>query len=461
MQSRFYASLLLISSLILLAFVGYAGIKELNPEWKTYQQEYKRLFLNNATTPDMKKKAEAYTVGIRQIYLKDLNKVDRCDNCHTGTENPLMAKEKLPYKLHSGTYLKDHPVSRFGCTVCHLGQGNATNKKEAHGEGHETFWDYPILPMKYVQSSCKQCHDTEFLSKNGGDIVTEGEKIFNEKGCRGCHKLNGNGGSLGKPLDGVGSQPIHYFPMKYVEGERTQPEWLKQHFADPRKIVPESAMKVNLTPEETDKLTTYILSIRTTDAPKAFRRFNNAPIIAKDGHALYNMYCVACHTDGKLSAYDEILKGSIPAVGNPAFLKNADNKFLEMVIKEGRKGTPMTSWQLSTAGLTDEDIKNIAEYIAESRLEISNPIANDIKAGNIEAGKEVYNIRCALCHGDKGQGGLGINLTNQIIKKADNIYLFKTIRDGRATTPMPPFESDELGLTNQQIADVVSYIKTL
>ncbi|MBF0474181.1 MAG: c-type cytochrome [Nitrospirae bacterium] len=235
---------------------------------------------------------------------------------------------------------------------------------------------------------------------------------------------------------------------------------LKQHFEDPRKVVPESVMKVKLTPEEADKLTTYILSIRTYDPPKIYRRINEEPIVAKDGHALYNMYCVACHEDGKLSAFDENLKGTIPAIENPAFLMNADDRFIEMVVKEGRKGTPMTSWQLSSAGLTDEEIKKIVSYVALQRgHESSKPVSVNLKTGDKDAGKEIFNVRCALCHGEKGQGGLGLNLANQIIKKADDQYLFKTIRDGRATTPMPPFGSTGLGLTDQQIVNVISYIK--
>lgn len=454
MQSRFYASLLLISSLILLAFVAYEGLRELNPDWKTYQKEYKQLFIDSANTPDMKKKAQEYPIGITQIYLKELNRVDRCTNCHAGLENPLMAKEKVPYKQHSGTFLKDHSMSRFGCTVCHLGQGNATNTKEAHAEGHELFWDFPILPGKYVQSSCPQCHDTDFLSKHGGEIVAEGEKLFNEKGCRGCHKLNGNGGSLGKAIDGIGSQPIHYFPMKNVKGEHTQPSWLKQHFEDPRKIVPDSKMKVTLNPDEIDKITSYMLSLRSEDMPKGLRRFNNVSAGSKDGHALYNMYCVACHQDGKVSASDEALQTAVPAIKNPAFLKNADNNFLEMVIKEGRKGTIMSSF--SSAGLKDDDIKSIVNYIAQDRPAGGSSPASNLN-GDKDAGKKIYDEQCSLCHGDKGQGGLGLNLANQIIKKVDNQFLLKTVRDGRAGTPMPPFTGK---LSEQQIANVVSYIKT-
>ena len=70
------------------------------------------------------------------------------------------------------------------------------------------------------------------------------------------------GGVLGKAIDSVGSQPVAYFPMKYVEGERTIYTWLKEHFDDPRNIVLESEMLANLSDEESNLLTTYVLSLR-------------------------------------------------------------------------------------------------------------------------------------------------------------------------------------------------------
>ena len=385
MYRKFYLTLLLISALVLLAFTLLAAYREATPEWKKYRAEYKELFIKKATDKVVRNEAESLDTRIQQIYLERLEKVDRCTNCHLGVENPLMADAEIPYNRHSGNYLQDHPVDRFGCTVCHYGQGRATNKKEAHGEGRDTHWDYPLIPLKYIQSSCAQCHDLEMLKQKGGETVVRGEELFRVKGCKGCHKLDRVGGILGKALDGVGSQPIAYFPMKYVKGEKTVYSWLKQHFDDPRGIVPESQMKVDVTDNEADILTTYMLTLRYEEAPREYRRIRHirtgGGIV--DGRSLYKMYCIACHGTGKHSVEDKIFKRTIPAITDPAFLRTANDMFLKRVIKEGRTGTQMTAWKAGAAGLADEEINRITGYITRDRP----PVAKQSASGIIQAKK--------------------------------------------------------------------------
>ena len=375
MYRKFYVSLSLILALILLAYTLFVAYREIFPEWKKYQIEYKRLFIKNAKDNATREKAKSLEIGIQQIYLGRLKSIDRCINCHMGVENPLMADAEIPHKQHSGNYLKDHPVDKFGCTICHYGQGRATTIKEAHGKGRDTHWDYPIVPLKYIQSLCAQCHDFEMLKQNGGEVAVRGEELFREKGCKGCHKLNNVGGVLGKALDGVGSQPFAYFPMKYVKGEKTVYSWLKEHFDDPRNIVPESQMKVDIKDNEADILTTYMLTLRSEEVSREYRRIRHKEI-EPDGESLYKMYCFGCHTKGKGSVNDEILKQTIPAIMNPAFRRTANNRFLKHVIQEGRTGTLMTAWNADAAGLTDEEINKIARYITEDRPAIDNPSTN-------------------------------------------------------------------------------------
>jgi len=40
-------------------------------------------------------------------------------------------------------------------------------------------------------------------------------------------------------------------------------------------------------------------------------------------------------------------------------------------------------------------------------------------------------------------------------------FLAVTVRDGRAGTPMPAFGPAGMNFTNQQIADIVAYVRTL
>jgi DMSO reductase family type II enzyme heme b subunit len=387
MYRRFYISLSLISALVLLAYMLVAGYREVTPEWKKYQDEYKELFIKNAKDKDMRERAKSFDIEIQQIYLGILKRVDRCTICHIGVENPLMANAGIPYKQHSGEYLESHPVNKFGCTVCHYGQGRATKMKEAHGTGRDTHWDYPIIPLKYIQSSCAKCHDYKMLEQNGGEMVVKGEKLFREKGCKGCHKLNDVGGILGKALDGVGSQPIAYFPMSFVKGEKTVYSWLKQHFDDPRNIVPESQMKADITDIEADILTTYMLTLRAGEIPGEYRRIKylqTGEETAVIGESLYKMYCIACHTTGKNSVNDKIFNRMIPAIMDPAFLRIANNRFLKRVIADGRTGTQMTAWKAGAAGLTDKEINRIVGYITKDR-----PAVTELSASGKIAAKKI------------------------------------------------------------------------
>jgi DMSO reductase family type II enzyme heme b subunit len=158
--------------------------------------------------------------------------------------------------------------------------------------------------------------------------------------------------------------------MRYVKGEKTVYSWFKQHLDDPRNIVPESQMKVDVTDSEADILTTYMLTIRSEEIPKEYRRIRyiqNREETAVNGESLFKMYCIACHSTGKLSVYDNIFKRTIPAIMDPAFLRTANDRFLKNVIEEGRTGTQMTAWKAGAAGLTDEEINRITGYITKDR----------------------------------------------------------------------------------------------
>jgi len=469
MYRKFYSSLSLIAGLLLLSILLFTGFRELRPEWKKYQARYKAILIQNAQDDAAKKRAMSYDVDIRQIYLSSLKRIDRCMSCHSGVENPLMADAEKPYKLHSGNYLKTHPVEDYGCSVCHQGQGRALNVKAAHGKGRDTHWDYPVLPLKYVQSACVQCHDVDMLTQNGGEIVAAGEKLFREKGCKGCHKLNGAGGIMGKDLDGIGSQPIAYFPMKYVQGEHTAYSWHKQHYDDPRNIVLESEMKIDIKESEADLLTTYTLALWSEEIPKKYRRIwqsRQSREAAMNGASLYKMYCIACHTTGRYSIYDEIFNRTVPAIMNPAFLKSIDDKLLKKIVEEGRSKTQMTAWKADAAGLADEKIDKIIAHVTRDRPdEKPKPFAFSKFIQNVKHGEELYKVRCESCHGSNGEGGekiLGISLANPVVQQdADPEFLAITVRDGRQGTPMAAFGGKDLGVDDQEVVNMVAYVRAL
>jgi mono/diheme cytochrome c family protein len=156
-----------------------------------------------------------------------------------------------------------HPVEKFGCTSCHAGQGSATSfgyaahtpndaetakdwKKYGWTPSH--FWDFPMLPQRFIESSCLKCHyEVTDLMKEAGKVeyrmvpdekgtlvrkevpgpgakVLRGYNLIRENGCFGCHEISG---------------------LKTIKGDVTQP----------RRIGPDMRLEPNppldaLTPQE-------------------------------------------------------------------------------------------------------------------------------------------------------------------------------------------------------------------
>ncbi|MFQ5721885.1 MAG: hypothetical protein ACE5GI_05285, partial [Candidatus Aminicenantales bacterium] len=151
----FFAFLLFI--LVIIAFY-----REGNPEWKHYQREFKN-YLEENIGPEA---ASAVNFSIKQIWLPELNRVDRCISCHLGYDQPNLTQAPQPFTAHPD--IEPHSMLKMGCTICHGGQGFALKKKDAHGEIEH--WGEPLLGKKLakkygfsddkalIQINCNICH---------------------------------------------------------------------------------------------------------------------------------------------------------------------------------------------------------------------------------------------------------------------------------------------------------------
>ncbi len=80
-------------------------------------------------------------------------------------------------------------------------------------------------------------------------------------------------------------------------------------------------------------------------------------------------------------------------------------------------------------------------------------------AKSIEAGAINFKEKCVVCHGEKGEGKVGPNFTdNYWLHGGDVKSIFKTIKYGVPAKGMIPWEKALSGLQIQQLA---SYLKTL
>ena len=121
-----------------------------------------------------------------------------------GIDNPAFQNAPQPLTTHPGDLLQHHSVDRFGCTICHQGQGRATDKDAAHGR--VPFWDQPLLVGDLVQATCTKCHHEDDVPQ--APVLARGQHLLSDLGCAGCHQLGQETvtAKAGPPLSRTGSK---------------------------------------------------------------------------------------------------------------------------------------------------------------------------------------------------------------------------------------------------------------
>lgn len=181
-----------------------------------------------------------------------------------------------------------HKAEKFGCTSCHQGQGSATDfllashspntadsqRKWEDGYNWKSnhYWDYPMLPNRFIESTCLKCHHqvTDLIrygNKEEAPKLIRGYNIVRESGCFGCHEISGrkSGKQIGPDLRLELSPPLESWPPAerakiladtenppgtmrklgpslYRLVEKTNPEWTRKWIDTPRGFRPTTKM---------------------------------------------------------------------------------------------------------------------------------------------------------------------------------------------------------------------------
>jgi len=436
---------LLVGCLVVLGYY-----KDEYREWKEYQHRFIQEETKRATTPQQRALAERTPVEIRQIILPDLNRVDRCTSCHLAVEDPSYGGYPQPLSYHPQH--GQHPFERFGCTVCHRGQGRATTKADAHG--YVEHWDEPMLPLKYIQASCGKCHEAG--DNPSAPELARGQQIFETVGCRGCHKLAGAGGILGPELDKVGA--------------RRSPEWLKKHFLSPASVSPGSGMPPQkLAEKDLDAIILFMLSQTGETAPGYYASMKVIPSAAQGQRLFQQKGCMGCHmVDGKGGVVG-------PALDNVGLRRTP-----EWILKHFRDPQSVSPGSVMPRfGFTESEARALTEFLVhlrDQKVALSLPQL----LGPVERGHEVFRkYGCAGCHGQDGKGGVPnpnaktAGLVPDLIHVADGYTkdelrarIVKGQREINAMDPKrpaPPLYMPAWGGTigEAEIDDLVAYLLSL
>ena len=180
-----------VVSLLLLISLAIAPAKNHFSEWRHYQKQYLSLIRTRGDAITLQRH---FHDGIQQIWLPQLGVVDRCTTCHVGLKEASLGDVSTqPFRRHP---VIPHTPEQFGCVMCHRGQGAATTVEEAHSS--TLAWEQPILPARYVQSSCGQCHRAALT---GTPQLNLGRNLLGRYGCVHCHTIKLADGGAIKPTD--------------------------------------------------------------------------------------------------------------------------------------------------------------------------------------------------------------------------------------------------------------------
>lgn len=270
--TRRLSSLCVACGLVVLVLLGTAAVRDTRREWKVHQAEYKQLVLAKMSrdqNPSFYDRVAAMEPEIRQVTVGEWDAVDRCTTCHLAIDDPSFATAAQPLRTHpQPELLRHHPVEKFGCTICHGGQGLATTY---YGSSHDPIADWPVTLVSpgLMQSRCGYCHkDFESI---GADRLVEGRALYRDLHCAGCHQIDGQGGTVGPDLSAFADKDPSSFSMEYLAGPRTKQSWVLEHFKDPKRVSPGSPMRAYaLSDAQLESLGSYVLSLNQRELTRRF-----------------------------------------------------------------------------------------------------------------------------------------------------------------------------------------------
>jgi cbb3-type cytochrome oxidase cytochrome c subunit len=92
----------------------------------------------------------------------------------------------------------------------------------------------PPIQLNVIELNALSAFLIKLTPQNSRDLdsipasFVEGAQVFVAGLCSSCHKVNGTGGEVGPPLNGV--------------SRRRSKEWIEQHFVSPQKMSPGTVM---------------------------------------------------------------------------------------------------------------------------------------------------------------------------------------------------------------------------
>lgn len=365
-------------------------LNEFTAEEEKYTAEIREIEKRVEEAKEKFEKLSEVPFEIKQIYINDINKADRCESCHMGINSSDNISELQPFTAHPGksVYIENHPPEVFGCTMCHRGQGRAVSSADkAHG--WVEFWTEPMLKGNMVQATCQTCHgDVQHL--RGADLLKKGSSLIEKYGCYDCHKI-------------AGYEDLRKTGPELTEiGLKVNYTYLVNWLLDPKDYIETARMpKFDFSEEEASAIADYLFSMTIE------HRIDYSPgeinwNLADKGKALWGQSrCSICHPTNSIGgSFKEIYAPDLGIAGS-----KINRDWLYNWLKDPKSYLPQT--KMPRFRFTDDQIRALVEFIMSEYIDwdfnpqYNKPVQLNIKS--IQKGKElIQKYGCFGCHEVKG-----------------------------------------------------------
>lgn len=368
-------------SALLLVLLAVAPAKNHFSQWRHYQKQYLRFASTRAEGATLQKH---FVSGVQQVWIPEQQVTDRCITCHVGLKEASLADGvPQPFRRHP---VIPHSLTEFGCTTCHRGQGTATTVEDAHNANEA--WDQPLLPAKYIEAGCGQCHLDRM---KGTPQLNLGRTLLAREGCVHCHTI--------KLADGSKLTPTDAPPSLVHIADKTSREWIYAWIKNPQAYsTTETMPNFQLSDDDARDVSAYLISQSTPLASaKPANPSASAAIDPVAGASLYGQsFCASCHAvqlpNGNVVGGDvgpELTK--VGSKAKPAWIK--------AWLRNPGDYDPDT--RMPHYRFTDKELDTLTGFLdakTDSDL-LANVHLDDATQAQIAHGKQlVTEYGCASCH---------------------------------------------------------------
>jgi mono/diheme cytochrome c family protein len=368
-----------VVSVVFLLVLAVSPLKDSLREWRRYQSAYNRYI------EGLPQRVRPAAPGLRQIWVRNLDRVDRCVTCHLGLKEPALAHAPEPFRTHPPIY---HNIEELGCTICHEGQGAATDFRESIG--NVKYWDSPMLPRAFMEASCAKCHKESEAPQ--APKLNLGRRLIRDYRCAGCHAIDGYEREWVPSLDGIGS--------------KVNRAWLVNWLKNPSGYFAKTKMpNFLLSGEEANTLADFLMSFRqfAGNAPldSLPARFTAASESVRARRAeigstrFREARCISCHPVNGRGGYVATELGKVASKVSPAWLYNYIRNPARL-----QPGVVMPRYRFS-----DDELQGIVAYMTAEFVDydMDTPAPHTIDPGFYEKGLALFRrYNCGGCHVLKG-----------------------------------------------------------